>query len=130
MSASIPIISTSEFTTKFPFSLSSTFITDSLLYNSNDTIIVSSTIYEHSQNIISNEIISISKIDFPPYINYSTKDNDFNEKWPDESVINRTKEELNEILPEILNKTEIGKYYKINGNDFPLIIKIKFPEKK
>ena len=80
MSTSIPIINTSEFTTKFLFSLSSTFITDSLLYNSNDTIIVSSTIYEHSQNIISNEIISISKIDFPPYINYSTKDNDFNEK--------------------------------------------------
>lgn len=60
--------------------------------------------------------------DIPSYTNYFSNVN-YDKYWFDEKVLNKTKNEIKEIIPSLVSEIEIGKYYKISGNDFSITIK-------
>ena len=102
--------------------LPSTLISDSLSYNNEDEINTSIPIYESSSYLIIDKISSSLNSEILSSLIYST-DIDLDINLLDEIIMNKTKDELNEIIPQILSKIKIGEYYKLNGNDFSMTIR-------
>ena len=102
--------------------LPSTFISDSLSYNNEDKINTSIPIYESSSDLIIDKISSSLNSEILSSLIYST-DIDLDINLLDEIIMNKTKDEINEIIPQILSKIKIGEYYKLTGNDFSMTIR-------
>ena len=102
------------------YSIPSISISDYSTSNNYDKINISSSEYSIYINI--ENISSYLNTDLPSSIS-SLIERDFSENLLDEIVMNKTKNEVNEIIPKILSKIKIGEYYKFSGNDFVMTIK-------